>query len=168
MNLKEIQAVEFIISRMNHDQRLVVEYNGKLLSADFLSYIKSEEEIYTLTTETNNHYYLEERSSFNYFANSIFYNNVSKDTHNFYFVNLEGNRYSISGHQLINLGVFKDVLAHVKKYSKKFEYKQRKEVNITPRNVEFIGTNEVLPFYLFPEDAEFTPVSIVDRELTFD
>lgn len=169
MNLKQIQAVEFIISRMNHGKRLVVEYNGKLLSADFLAYFKqSEDSIYALVNDDNKYAVLEDSSSDMFYAHTSLYNYKYSDAFDGTFVRLGGHQYKLSNNESVNFQTLKDVLAHVKQSSKKLEYTQGKEVNITPRNVEFIGTNKVLPFYLFPKDAEFTPVSILDRELVFD
>ena len=170
MNLKQIQAVEFIISRMNHDKRLVVEYKGKLLSADFLAYFNPYgENIYAHADENKDFLPLEEVSSYDFYANNALYSFTYKD--NFSddkFVHLGENKYKLTENGNITPQTLKDVVQHVMEYDKNPENLERKIANVTPRNVEFFDTNKTLPFYLFPEDAEFIPKALVERKLTFD
>lgn len=167
MNIKQIQALEFIISRMNHDKRLVVEYKEQLLSIDFLAYevFDGDDEIYAITNETKKDSFLEYSESSNYWASYIFYEGVGEDNFGQSFVTLGPKKYTIGNHQILDALAFKNAVEYIQNNSKGAEYRLKKQVDVTPRNVEFIGTNVKLPFYIFPEDADFKPVSLVDRKI---
>lgn len=171
MNLKQIQAVEFIISRMNHNKRLVVEYKDQLLSADFLTYSKPYPDtntIYALTNENNNLAVLEDESSSSFFANSTLYTNTTPDNFGNKRALLNNQKYVLGTNKNISFQTLKDTVQHVLEYDKDPNSSEKIMANVTPRHVQFLNTNTELPFYLFPKEADFTVVSLIDRELTFD
>ena len=161
-----MQCLEFIISRMNRNKKLVVNYEGQLISLNFLKYVDYENDLCAITDENEDTSYdfLESASAQNYWAHSVLYENIIKSDFNPNYIKIAGKKYTVDNQQVIDGFDFKNIVKFVEKKKNSAEYRLKKEVNVTPRNVEFIGTNVTLPFYVFPSEAEFTPVSLIDKK----
>lgn len=171
MNLKQIQAVEFILFKINPNKRLVVEYKDQLLSADFLAYSKPYSDtitIYALADESNSKLLDSENSNMFYAHNSLYDYTRSDDFTDDTFIKLGNKNYKLSENRTVTPQTLKDTVQHVLKYDKDPKSSEKIMANVTPSHVQFLNTNTELPFYLFPEEAEFTIVSLIDRKLTFD
>lgn len=157
MNLTQIQAVEYIIHDINPNQKLVVDYNGRLLTADFLDYFDSSVNIgYTGQKEPfekmNNTYFIHYVLGLYEITSSEFEPNQ---------VRVDGRNYTMNN---ISADLLRDLILGVQTAFE--EHKDKKPFLNHPQNVNFLDTNIWLPFYLFPEDASLTIVSIIDNPTT--
>lgn len=159
MNLKQIQALEYLLLKLDPAKKLMVSYQGRILSASFLNYFNNKNESILIDEKTYAHIFDEQDKQY-------FVTNVKKELMEQQESN-SGSTFCIDGLRFdldngVTPSLFNELCIYIENKSER--YTSTKKFETIVRNVTFFETGKLLPFYLFPDDAEFTPVSLVTRE----
>lgn len=162
MKLKELQALEYFIFGVNQNKKLVVSYNGKLVSANFLSYGKHEgmsAETFVKKDYTDNLSSLTV-SDTDFFAPASIEKILRTNQIGDWIADIDGVRFTLNAEKEIGGQLLSTIAHHIEN----FQGDDLKVLDTIPNDVNFLETGVHLPYYLFSENDDFTLVSVIDRE----